>query len=371
MQKVIFCIFLLILHSSSFSQTAVELISKVQLAQQSLKTVSYRLIRSDTFVTGQTRIITGEARMRSVPKDSLFGFSFWGKRDSIERETIYDGHTIFQIDHAKKTYDLSSSPSIIPHYLGSPGGQMIMGDLVRLDTSKATGFRIGQDDQFYYLTILLPDISEYDVIKRSKLVTIDKKTMLPFGVKSHQETLGKIQDLNYQIKDVRINDASTAYDFSKERVPENYSAEKREVNKQLQSLRDKALPSFTLNSFKSGSVSTDQFKDKVVLLDFWEVWCGPCIASMPKVQSLYEKYKDKGFEVYGMMSEKEQLETARLLIEKRKISFPMLVGNKDVLKDFGVNAVPTYVLVNRKGKVSFISEGFSDELETEIRKNLE
>ena len=84
----------------------------------------------------------------------------------------------------------------------------------------------------------------------------------------------------------------------------------------------KPFSAFSLQAFNGGTVSSDTFKGKVVLLDFWEVWCGPCIASMPKVQKLYEQYKDKNFLAYGIMNETAQLQSSKLLVEKKKLAFP-------------------------------------------------
>jgi thiol-disulfide isomerase/thioredoxin len=130
------------------------------------------------------------------------------------------------------------------------------------------------------------------------------------------------------------------------------------------------MPIFELKSFDDLAISPVSFVNKVVLFDFWEVWCGPCIASMPKVDSLFEKYKTQGLLVYGLMSEQEQLGAARLLVNKRNIRFPMLVSNQKIKSMFGINAVPTYTLINRKGVIIYITEGLSEALDSEIRKAL-
>jgi thiol-disulfide isomerase/thioredoxin len=130
------------------------------------------------------------------------------------------------------------------------------------------------------------------------------------------------------------------------------------------------MPFFELASFDNKLVTSANIANKVVLFDFWEVWCGPCLASMPTVDSLFQKYRAKGLEVYGMMSEKDQLDAAKLLVNKRKYTFPMLLANENIKKSLGIIAVPTYVLVNKQGIITYISEGFSEALESEIRKAL-
>jgi thiol-disulfide isomerase/thioredoxin len=182
--------------------------------------------------------------------------------------------------------------------------------------------------------------------------------------------LGKVQHLDYRVKQIWFDDPAYQYDFAAERFPGTYEREKSGENKVHKAIMNNTSPGFELVTFDGKKVSTETMKGKVVLLDFWEVWCGPCVASMPKVQMLYDKYKSKGLQVYGITNETDQLESARLLVQKKKIRFPMLTGNKQIEKEFGVVAIPLYILINKEGKISFISEGFSDKMEAEILKQL-
>lgn len=370
MKRPFFLVGMLILANALAAQTANELITDIQSSQQKIRTAYYKVIRQDTFVTGQTRRSTGEVKIRTIPADGVFGFAYWGRKDGINREAIYDGKMVFEIDHDKKMYESTSNASMIEHSLGSPGGQMVITDLARLDTSHAQEIGIAQDGKYYYLTIHLPDIKEYDVIKRVRTITVDKKLMIPVAVRSRQETLGKVQDIYYEVSDIKLNDEKSAYDFASERVPASYARRQDTPNKKLKSLEGNMLPSFALTDFDNKDVTSDGLKGKVILLDFWEVWCGPCVASMPKVQELEKRYAEKGLAVLGMMSEKEQLEVAKLMVKKRDISFPMLQSNAQTNKTFGVIGIPTYVLVDRNGIVRFTSEGFSEDLEREILRLL-
>jgi hypothetical protein len=71
-----------------------------------------------------------------------------------------------------------------------------------------------------------------------------------------------------------------------------------------------------------------------------------------------------------MMSEKDQLDVARRLVSKQKIEFNMLQSNAGLNSSFGIQAVPTYILIDRKGIIRFTSEGFSEDIEKEIGKLL-
>ncbi|MFT3701543.1 MAG: TlpA disulfide reductase family protein [Agriterribacter sp.] len=369
MRKTLIIIYTFFFALSIHAQTVDEIVAKVKQAQQQLKTVAYTLHRVDTFVTGDTRETTGQIKLQVVNNDSVFGCWFWGKRDDVDIATIYDGKKSISLDNQKKQYNVNMDASMFPHLLGAAGGQMLLTDLVKLDTSNNTGLSLKQDDQYYYLTKHIPDLEKYDVYNRYAVYTIDKQRMLPIAMRSHQETSGKVQDLNYMIKDIWINDAAHAYDFNGQYFPDGYTQGVESAPKPFQFL-NKPAPDFQLVSLKNEPVQLKKLKGKVVLLDFLEVWCGPCFASVPKVQDLSDKYKSKGLEVYGVSFEKKQADVMKRMIEKFKLSFPVLMGDEPTRKIYEVNAIPRYILVNRKGDVVYSHAGFSNDMEKEIEKVL-
>lgn len=82
---------------------------------------------------------------------------------------------------------------------------------------------------------------------------------------------------------------------------------------------------------------------------------------------LYDKYKDRGFKVYGITHESSQISVSKKRAEKSGLTFPMLIGNETSRKYFRVSAIPLYVLIGRDGRIRYLSEGFSDRLEAEIQ----
>ena len=251
------------------------------------------------------------------------------------------------------------------------GGHLVLPDLIKLDTTKNNGITLKVNRNDYDIIISYPDLTEYNVIKRKKTVTIDKTNLLPVAVRQHQETDGKVQDLYYHITDIAINPDAT-YNFSKLPFLRKYTYQPPDpVSTKSKLTMGMSAPYFRLESFDGKTVSSNKYKGKVVLLDFWEVWCSPCIESMPKIVALYSKYHDKGLDVYGITNDLKQLSSARAFAKRKKINFPLLIGSEQIKKDYHVEAFPYYVLIDRKGIIHMVSLGYMEELERLVRELLE
>jgi thiol-disulfide isomerase/thioredoxin len=106
-------------------------------------------------------------------------------------------------------------------------------------------------------------------------------------------------------------------------------------------------------------VSLETLKGKVVLIDFWATWCGPCIAEIPNVLENYEKYHDAGFEVVAVSTDKD-LEALADFVKEENPPWIVLADrhpkNKNSMaKKFGITGIPTFILVDRDGKVCAVN----------------
>jgi peroxiredoxin len=97
----------------------------------------------------------------------------------------------------------------------------------------------------------------------------------------------------------------------------------------------KAAPNFTLKDADGRNVSLSDYKGKVVLLNFWATWCGPCKLEIPWFVEFEQKYKDRGFAVLGVSMDEDGWEVVKPYLAKTKVNYRILLGNDDVAKLYG------------------------------------
>ena len=117
-------------------------------------------------------------------------------------------------------------------------------------------------------------------------------------------------------------------------------------------------PDFTLKNRQGDSVTLSDLRGKVVLINFWATWCGPCRTEMPLLEAMYQRYSALGFEMLGVNVEKDSSLSDGFLKET-PVTFPILYDPENqVSKMFDVAAMPSTVLVDREGNLRFLHHGY-------------
>ncbi|MDA1184012.1 MAG: TlpA disulfide reductase family protein [Acidobacteria bacterium] len=117
--------------------------------------------------------------------------------------------------------------------------------------------------------------------------------------------------------------------------------------------------SFTLKDLNGDDVSLSAFKGKVILLDFWATWCGPCKVEIPYFIDFYTRYQAQGLQVLGFDVD-DEIPALTEYVELMKMNYPILIGagRDDVLKAYGpMPGLPTTVIIGRDGKVCMSHTG--------------
>ena len=128
----------------------------------------------------------------------------------------------------------------------------------------------------------------------------------------------------------------------------------------------KSLPGFRLEDQSGTQVTNLEIEGKVVLLNSWATWCGPCRTEMPWFVEFQDRYRDSGFTVLAVSVDQEGWEVVRPFIEEQGLNFPVFVGDRDFGEAFGgVNVLPTTFIVDRTGKITARHRGLIDKSEYE------
>lgn len=124
---------------------------------------------------------------------------------------------------------------------------------------------------------------------------------------------------------------------------------------ELMQYEGEALPPFTLTDMQGKSHSLTDYRGKVVMVNFWATYCGPCIKEMPSMQRLKDKLKDKPFAILAVdMAEDKSAVEAFLKKHNIRIDFPILLNPEgDVIEQWMITAVPTTFIIDTHGKIHY------------------
>src|SRR5262249_7297087 len=144
------------------------------------------------------------------------------------------------------------------------------------------------------------------------------------------------------------------------------------AQKKLQSMENKPL---TIKGTRNDGTpfSTARWKGKVILVDFWSTWCLPCVNALPQVKKAYADYHDKGLEVLGVSAAYNAEDLRSFLDRNKDISWPQIFeaenpGAHTLAKSYGILAMPTRFLIDRKGVLRSITT--REDFDETIRKLL-
>ena len=136
-------------------------------------------------------------------------------------------------------------------------------------------------------------------------------------------------------------------------------------------------PDFSLPDLTGQKLDLSSYRGKVVLLDFWATWCGPCRRQIPELVALYKKYnKSRGLVIIGVSCDLIQGDGVKAVapfVEEFRINYPIALADERLVDSMGVEAIPTTLFVGPDGKLvsRIVGAGHAGEISTSTRQLLD
>jgi peroxiredoxin len=124
-------------------------------------------------------------------------------------------------------------------------------------------------------------------------------------------------------------------------------------------------PEFTLQKLDGGSVTLSELRGRVILMEFWATWCGPCRHSTPSLDVIYRRFHDRGVEVL-LVNAGEAPEAVRHWAERRFTATILLDPDHSVARLYGVSGIPRLVIIDQEGRILYDKSGYRGGLEQNL-----
>jgi thiol-disulfide isomerase/thioredoxin len=131
-----------------------------------------------------------------------------------------------------------------------------------------------------------------------------------------------------------------------------------------------AAPEIDLPGAATGAQKLSDLKGKVVYLDFWASWCGPCRQSFPWMNDMQKKYGARGLQIVGMNLDAKRADADKFLADNPALFALAFDAKGESPKRVGVKGMPTSVLIGADGKVLAVHQGFKEEERAELEARL-
>lgn len=236
----------------------------------------------------------------------------------------------------------------------------------------------------FYIPEIANDSNRMNKLKAESSVVFKQQMELQKEfIQEHPDAFGSLFLLSRMENMYTAADYETAFNHLADEYKQTAMAQR--IAKRIEFLSPTAIGKPAVQFIKKDKdgkeINLANYKGKIVLLDFWGSWCGPCRASHPHLKELYAKYQSKGFEIIAIASEtaktpEEQREKWLAAIQKDGINWVHVLNNEDkatqdLVKEFRVTAFPTKIMLDKDGKILLrITASATDDIDVMLEKYL-
>lgn len=129
-------------------------------------------------------------------------------------------------------------------------------------------------------------------------------------------------------------------------------------------------PNFKIVSTTGQTISQDNYRGHVLILDFFATWCQPCRQSIPHLVEMNHKYGKQGLQILGLSMDEDGERVIKAFSNELRVNYPLALAGDSTTVDFGIRSVPVMYLIDKKGKIVEVYRGYSAEIARSVEQSV-
>jgi thiol-disulfide isomerase/thioredoxin/outer membrane lipoprotein-sorting protein len=381
-----FAIFLLFVSCGAGKQDPMKVFMDSEIAASNVKSAQFDISYEIT-EQGQKNNFVSHVWVSKIEKDGQSQLIFRLLEPNVTLIT-YDGNKFVATDMKTNTQSVSQKAGMVEQVAMQLAQNFNMIIDTKVDTAQLkqtlTGLEfLGEatvgDEKCFEILQKAEGHGEYKV--ETKYYFSQKDKLMKKYSSDVKDKEGKpVQAMTFEIKTLKLNPKIEAnlfaqvvdtvkYKFEDIDAAQEQSPQQMETQEQDNGLlkTGSLAPDWTLTDKDGKPVTLSALRGKVVLLDFWATWCGPCKMVMPVLQKLHTKYQDKGLLVIGVNSYERNGDPVKFM-KDNNYNYKLVLKGDQVAQTYKVEGIPTLYLLDKEGKIVFSQSGINQQLEAKLEE---